>query len=160
MVKVGDTVTVTVAIQDATDILSYEIDLDFNGEILDYVSQAKGDFLDGMFIEGVQKANKIAQIAEIRIPPEAAASGSGDLFSVTFRAKASGTSVLTLDGISLYYPSGDKMVGFSIGSGSVSVQGGGAQGGGQPGGDMGGILFVTLAAIVILIWFLVRRRRA
>ncbi|MBN2518472.1 MAG: hypothetical protein JXB14_06490 [Candidatus Altiarchaeota archaeon] len=104
-VNLGETFTVNAYIEQANNFYGYETDLNFNSNVLELVSQTGGNGILGtntFFIPGVLEGGRLKQVAEFLVPPSPSVSGAGNLVSVTFRARAKGSSTLTLSGISLY----------------------------------------------------------
>ena len=102
-VIIGDTFTIYLNTDDITDLAGYQLDIAFDPNVLEAVEVTENDFLksDGestFFQAGTidNTTGKITGLLSARIS-ENGASGTGTLLSVTFKAKASGETEVTLE---------------------------------------------------------------
>ena len=110
--KVGDTFTQTIEVQNATDLASWQIDIAFNPEVLEVVDISEGDFLeqdgtDALFL-GEQSPGKIS-VRQVRVGPVSGVSGSGVLVELTFKFVSFSEALLGLHNVRLSDSSGDRL---------------------------------------------------
>jgi general secretion pathway protein D len=105
--NVGDTFSVSVAVDNAKDVVSAPFTFQYDPKLLSLDSVSAGKFWssDGVdpdpVIKNVQNESGLASIRVSRKPGSATLSGSGTLLTVTFKALASGTATLTAANITL-----------------------------------------------------------
>jgi len=111
-IAVGQTTTVTFDVQDVTDLYGYQVELAFNPAVLevvdadpaeDGIQAALGSWLqpDFVFLNEADNTLGTFACALSQLAPTSAVSGSGTLFTLTFRAKSAGTSSITYNDIVL-----------------------------------------------------------
>lgn len=139
---VGDTVSLSVRIENVTDLYSAEVNLTFDPLVLEVVDAdtdlsgvqvQAGTFLrsDGEYVY-CQVIDEIGEIGFKQEVVESTVSGSGVLVTITFRGKTPGTStiafnsVFDVDGIHLEDYNGDE-IGAATQGGSVIVTEGSPQ---------------------------------
>ena len=112
--KVGDTFTQMIDIQNATDLASWQMDIAFNPDVLDVVDISEGDFLkqDGtnaLFLDE-QSSGKIS-VRQVRVGPGpvSGVSGSGVLVELTFRFVSFSEALLGLHNVRLSDSSGERL---------------------------------------------------
>ena len=110
--KVGDTFTQTIDIQNATDLASWQMDIAFNRDVLDVVDISEGDFLeqdggDALFLDE-QSPGKIS-VRQVRVGPVSGVSGSGVLVELTFRFVSFSEALLGLHNVRLSDSSGERL---------------------------------------------------
>ena len=123
----GSTFSITIQVQSVTDLYGAQFDLTFNPSVLEVLSVSEGPFLKqgaGTFwlaptIDNV--AGTIVDAAQVRLDVDDGVDGSGTLATISFRAKATGTSSLSLGGILLSDSNGLPISSTSQ-PGSVTVQ--------------------------------------
>lgn len=103
---VGDTVTVTIKVNDVTDLYVFQFDITFDPNVLEAVSISEGDFLSSHgATTGLAGTidNTLGTITGITCALTGAtgATGSGTLATVTFNALADGTSNIVLSNVVL-----------------------------------------------------------
>jgi hypothetical protein len=154
-VVVGDYFTVDVRVDNVNNLGAYEFTLQFNSDLISYVTVTDGDFL-GSTGRVVFCPDPITDVGTVRFGCVSSdsgtpgASGSGQLAQVLFQAVAPGTSDLNLPLVALADPFGENIPAAAAG-GSVSVS---AVGGGSTGMGLGTGLFgaaVVLAGMVGLL---------
>ena len=112
--KVGDTFTQTIDIQNATDLASWQMDIAFNPDVLDVVAISEGDFLeqDGtdVFFLDEQSSGKIS-IRQVRVGPGPVSGvfGPGRLVELTFRFVSFSEALLGLHNVRLSDSSGERL---------------------------------------------------
>jgi LysM repeat protein len=100
---VGQTTTVTLRIQDVENLYGYQAAVAFDPTVLEVVDAdatkpgvqvALGSFLQADFVPQNAADNSLGAILCVvsQLAPHSAASGSGELFTITFRGKAQGAS--------------------------------------------------------------------
>jgi hypothetical protein len=104
----GDTVTINVSIENATDVLSYGFDIIYDPAAVQYISAQEGDFLSESgtistsFNEGLENGNPgkiVVGGSRLTVPPSGT-SGSGTLFELTFQALTASSSPISFDATS------------------------------------------------------------
>ncbi len=104
--EVGDSITVTAAISDVTDLFSYGFDIDYDASVLDFQSASEGSFLS--VSSAVQTAfnaelqddtEGVLVIGDARTQTEkTGVSGDGTLFTIQFNViGGNGSSAITID---------------------------------------------------------------
>nr|NIO74576.1 hypothetical protein [Armatimonadota bacterium] len=88
--SIDDTFTITIFVQDVTDLFSYETKLGFNNTILEPLTVAEGPFIkdqtpspQGTFFLTSLEENFV-HVACLTLGDYAGVSGSGPLYDVTF----------------------------------------------------------------------------
>ncbi len=109
----GDTFTLHLNAENVTDLAGWQCDISFDPEVLEAVEITEGDFLkaesgDTFFQDGTidKTTGKITDLFSARIS-ESGVSGIGTLLSVTFKAKASGETQVTLENFEFSSISGE-----------------------------------------------------
>lgn len=102
----GDTFTVTVAVDNAKDVVSAPFTFQYDPKLLSLDTVTAGKFwsADGeepLLIKNVQNESGLASVRVSRKPGSAAVAGTGTLLTMTFKALASGTATLTAANITL-----------------------------------------------------------
>jgi hypothetical protein len=103
--SVGGIVTVPITISNVNGLFGYQMDINYNSEILEYINTSIGTFLtqngevQTFCITPTTTAGAIKNIACTSL--SATASGSGTLQNLVFKAKASGTTSIELSNIKL-----------------------------------------------------------
>ena len=110
--KVGDTFTQTIEIQDTADLASWQMDIAFNPDVLEVVDISEGDFLeqdgtDALFLDE-QSRGKIS-VRQVRVGPGSGVSGSGVLVELTFRFVSFSEALLGLHNVRLSDSSGERL---------------------------------------------------
>ncbi len=100
---IGQEFDVNISIVDATEIIGVNTYITYDPNILEYISSTNGTFIEG----GVLMAGLLKDVDEVEIPgtivaglvafPATINSGDGDLFSVKFKALATGTTEVAFD---------------------------------------------------------------
>jgi hypothetical protein len=104
---VGQTIAVNVAISSVTDLFAFQLDLAFAPNLLSAVGVSEGAFLPSagttIFLPGTidSAAGTISFNADTLAGAIPGASGSGNLLTVEFVAKAQGLSVVTISNLDL-----------------------------------------------------------
>ncbi len=156
-VVVGDYFTVDVRVDNVNNLGAYEFTLQFDPELIDYVTVTDGDFL-GSTGRVVFCPNPITDVGTVRFGCVSSdggtpgASGSGQLAQVVFQAVAPGTSPLDLPMVALADPWGEEIYA-AVAGGSVSVS---AVGGGSLGMGLGTGLFGAAVALAGMVGLLLR----
>lgn len=123
-VRVGETVTVQIRVENITALKVYSIKVSYDKNLLHCTSISKLDFLSGpfstFFFQMVDSANGIAQCDEA-ILGTGSNSGSGGLFEVKFRAKSAGVSPIPFFSLDLRNIDNQQLIYTSTG-GSITVQ--------------------------------------
>ena len=106
-VSVGDTFTLDLIIEDVVNLAGWQLDIEFNSEVLSAVSVSEGNFLSKkggqtLFLAGnIDNVNgKITAISAAFLGIHDI-SGTGVLLSVTFEAKAAGEGRIKLHNVKL-----------------------------------------------------------
>ncbi len=106
-VRVGDTFTLHLKAENVTNLAGWQCGMLFAPNVLEAVEVIDGDFLkegsEEPFFQGGEIGNaagKITQLSAARFSPEGV-SGTGKLLSVTFIAKATGKTQVTLSNLSV-----------------------------------------------------------
>jgi general secretion pathway protein D len=98
--SVGSTFQVSVMMNNANDVYSVPLQVQFDPKVLDLVNVDSGDFLgrDGQAVALSHRddGNGMAMISASRPPGVAGVSGQGNVCTLTFKAKAAGDSTLAL----------------------------------------------------------------
>jgi len=98
-VQVNDTVKVPIKAENVADLTALEVHLSFDASVLEVIQVNDGDLIKADFkVQNVfdNTAGTVDYaVAQINRPP---ASGSGALFEIVFRAKASGNSFIRFRG--------------------------------------------------------------
>ena len=109
----GDTFTLNLNAENITDLAGWQTDIVFDPNVLETVEVTEGDFLKNdsvtTFFQGGTIDNttgKITDLFSARIA-ESGVSGTGTLLSVTFKAKASGETEVTLENFEFSSITGD-----------------------------------------------------
>lgn len=130
-VAVNGTVVVTVAIEGVSNLAGAEVHLSFDPALLEVadadagtagVQIAHGNFLSPDFVaqNQVNTTTGMIDYAIAQMPPHAAVNGTGTLANITFKAKAAGTSALTLVTVLLADPNGGNIA-VTAQSGSLTI---------------------------------------
>ena len=106
-IHVGDTFTLDLSARNVIDLAGWQFDIAFDPAVLEAVEVNEGDFLKAeggttFFEKGIIKnaTGKITKLSSARLNEEGI-SGTGTLLSVTFTAKASGETRLSLHNFQL-----------------------------------------------------------
>jgi general secretion pathway protein D len=104
--NVGDAFEVSIAVDNAKDVISAPFMLQYDPKLLSLDSVAPGKFwtADGeepLLIKNVQNESGLASVRLSRKPGSAALAGTGTLLTLTFKALSSGTATVTAANISL-----------------------------------------------------------
>ncbi len=109
----GDTFTLNLDAENITDLAGWQGDISFDPDALEAVEVTEGDFLksegrDTFFLRGKidNTAGKIIGLSTARIA-ESGVNGTGTLLSVTFKAKTSGETYVTLENFEFGSITGD-----------------------------------------------------
>ena len=102
-VAVGDSISLSITVEEVVDLAGWELDINFNPAILSAVSVDEGDFLNEgkagntFFVEG-KIDNVTGTINGFRVARLATGgvTGSGELLSITFEAKEAGDGELQI----------------------------------------------------------------
>ncbi len=99
--KPGDTTTIGIVVQNAQDLFSVPLLLQYNPAVVSVEDVRQGDFLSGgtqpiAIVQRVDKAAGQAIVSATRMPNTPGVSGSGTLFGVVVRGVAAGTSQLSI----------------------------------------------------------------
>jgi hypothetical protein len=137
-VAVGDVFTISIAVSDAADLTSWQLDLSFDPAVVAAGAVTEGPFLAGfgatLFTAGVVDSTTglVSLVADafVDLPPDP--SGSGILATIEFTALAVGVSPLTLSSVFLNLV--DE--GFDIANGQITVLDAGDGTGGGGGGTV------------------------
>jgi general secretion pathway protein D len=103
----GETFDVTIAVDNAKDVVSAPFTFQYDPKLLSLDSVTPGKFWssDGVepepVIKNVQNESGLASVRISRKPGSATVGGSGTLLTLTFKALASGTATLTAANITL-----------------------------------------------------------
>ena len=95
----GGTFTVNLMISGAKDVYSVPVQLNYDDKLLDLVNISNGGFLsqDGQAVALVHRQDdKGLQITATRPPGAGGVSGQGSVVTLTFQAKASGQTPITI----------------------------------------------------------------
>lgn len=133
-VRVGETVTVQVRVENITALKVYSIKVSYDKNLLHCTSISKLDFLNGpfstFFFQMADSVNGIAQCDEA-ILGTGSNSGSGGLFEIKFTAKSAGVSPLSFFSLDLRNLDNQQLTYTSTG-GSITVQNATGVEGGDP----------------------------
>jgi hypothetical protein len=95
--KVNDTVNLSIKVDNIVNLSAFELHLSFNPSVMEVISVANGGFVAADYIAQNVFDNTAGTIdyavAQVSHSP---VQGSGKLLDIAFRAKANGTSVVTL----------------------------------------------------------------
>jgi general secretion pathway protein D len=99
--KVGETTTIGVAVQNVQDLYSFPMLLQFNPAVISVEDVRQGGFLSGgtqeiAIVERVDKERGQAIISATRMPNTPGVSGSGTIVGVVIKALAPGNSQLSI----------------------------------------------------------------
>ena len=102
----GGTVTVTLAVEGATDLTAAPMQIQFDPKVLSLTDAVPGGFLgsDGrqpMFTKNIQNESGTASIQLNRPAGSPGLSGSGALITLTFQAVGKGSSTITIPNLTL-----------------------------------------------------------
>ncbi len=104
-VVVGSTVTINIAVSDATDLYGFQFDLEFDPTFLAASDPTEGAFLasggNTFFIPGVVNGSIISATANTLLTAISGVNGNGILASFSFIALNEGATALSLSGITL-----------------------------------------------------------
>lgn len=132
-VQPGQTVNVSVLVENVTSLYGIEVHLTFDPALLEVVDAntatdgiqiAHGDFLSADFVAQNVADNVAGKIdyAISQMHPQTGKSGGGTIAIITFRGKAAGTSAINFTGVLLSDPTGGQIQATSA-NGSVTVGG-------------------------------------
>jgi general secretion pathway protein D len=97
MVRVGETTTIGLVVQDAQDLYSLPILLQYNPAVISVDDVRQGGFLaGGAIVQRVDKDRGQAIISATRMPNVPGVSGSGTVFGIVVRGVAPGTSQISV----------------------------------------------------------------
>ncbi len=94
----GSTVTVTLGVNNAVQLFSMPLRVQYDRRFLELTSIDKGTFLEGddasdiIFSRNIRQSNGLAAVNISRFPGTGGADGSGDLITLTFKGLAAGQS--------------------------------------------------------------------
>lgn len=99
--KPGDTTTIAITVQNAQDLFSVPLLLQFNPAVISVEDVRQGDFLSGgtqpiAIVQRVDKERGQAIVSLTRMPNTPGVSGSGTLFGIVVRGVAPGASQLSV----------------------------------------------------------------
>ncbi len=99
--KPGDTTTIAITVQNAQDLFSVPLLLQYNPAVLSVEDVRQGDFLSGgtqpiAIVQRVDKEKGQAIVSATRMPNTPGVSGSGTVFGVVVRGVAPGNSQLSI----------------------------------------------------------------
>lgn len=124
-VTAGSQFNVSVAVDEVSNLAAYEFTLQFDPNVVTYVSVSNGGFLGSsgrtVFCPGVILDVGTVRFGCATMGTDPGASGSGQLAQITFSAAAEGVSSLDLTAVSLSDPLSNDIPAISQ-NGSVSVQ--------------------------------------
>ncbi len=115
-VAVGQTIEVTIQVENVTNLFGSELSVRFDANLLEVVdadpnkpgTQIKaGGFLSPDLEAVNEVANDVINYTVQQVSPHSPVSGNGVLARITFRAKASGSSNITLEDVFLSNQNGD-----------------------------------------------------
>ena len=110
--KVGDTFTQTIEIQNTTDLAGWQMDIAFNPEVLEVIDISGGDFLGqnetDAFFSYELSPDKIS-VKQVRLGAASGVSGSGVLVELTFRFMSFSEALLGLHNVRLSDSSGERL---------------------------------------------------
>lgn len=132
-IQVGETVVVSVTVEDVTNLFGAEFHLTFNAAVLEVVDAdagtggvqiGMGDFLTPDFVAQnlADNATGTVDFAISQMAPHAAVSGSGTLATITFKGKAEGTANVAFTSV-LLADAGGGQIPSSSQNGTVTVTG-------------------------------------
>ena len=123
--QVGSTVTYNIAIDDITDLYSYQFSINYDARYLRALNVTEGAFLGtaGSTVSGVlgMDTGLIDFVYGSLLGPTPGASGSGLLASITFEAIGAGTSALSFADVIFLDSVGDDIAGLTALSGQGVV---------------------------------------
>lgn len=122
----GDVASYSISVENARDVAHAPIRLVYDPDVLELVSVEEGSFLstDGATTRFLAREGNTAGILDIsisRVPPARGIDGGGVLCTVTFLAKAAGSSPMVLAGSRLLDSDGQKLE-FARGDSDVAVK--------------------------------------
>ncbi len=118
----GDEVTLNAAISDVKELFGVSFEMQYDGNILDYVSASVGDFMGNDIVFLDMKGDNSVSIAVSMKAGASPASGSGIIAIITFRAKAEGTSQISYRQETLSLQRGDgTLIPAAVEDGKVTV---------------------------------------
>jgi general secretion pathway protein D len=99
--KPGDTTTIAITVQNAQDLFSVPLLLQYNPAVISVEDVRQGDFLSGgtqpvAIVQRVDKERGQAIVSATRMPNTPGVSGSGTLFGVVIRGVAPGNTQLSV----------------------------------------------------------------
>ena len=128
IVGVGDNVTVTITIYNATDLYGFQFNLEYNSSILEFKQVIEGTFLnenrntDTFWVAPSTSIHGlINNLACVRKGQVGGVNGDGILTTITFTSLSSGTSIITLSGVKLS-DSQVKATNFTSSNGEIIIQ--------------------------------------
>jgi general secretion pathway protein D len=100
-VRVGETVVIGLAVQDAQDLFSIPVLLQYNPAVISVEDVRQGGFLSGgtqavAIVQRVDRERGQAIISATRMPNTPGMSGSGTIFGIVVRGVAPGSSTLSI----------------------------------------------------------------
>ena len=99
-VAVGAEITVSLHVNDAVQLFSLPMRVQFDREFLEVTNISKGGFLEGddasdiIFSRTIRQSNGLAAVNISRFPGTGGADGSGELINLTFKGLAAGQATL------------------------------------------------------------------
>jgi general secretion pathway protein D len=123
--KPGDTTTIAITVQNAQDLFSVPLMLQYNPAVMSVEDVRQGDFLSGgtqpiAIVQRVDKERGQAIVSATRMPNTPGVSGSGTVFGVVIRGVAPGNSQLSIVQVNAR-DSQQKAVQFVTGEANVRV---------------------------------------
>ena len=102
----GDSFTLTLQVENARDVVSAPVMLQYDPKVLALSDVAAGKFWSGdgeepLLIKNVQNESGMASVRLARKPGSAAVAGNGTLLTVTLKALAAGTATFSAQNITL-----------------------------------------------------------
>jgi general secretion pathway protein D len=100
-VKPGETTTIGLAVQDAQDLYSIPLLIQFDPKVISVDDVRQGGFLSGgtqpiAIVQRVDKERGQAIISATRMPNTPGVSGSGTVFGIVVRGVAAGSSTISI----------------------------------------------------------------
>jgi hypothetical protein len=132
VVKVEDTVTIDILVEDVSNLMGVELELQFNPTVLqaqdadpdeEGIQVQPGQFLapDFQVNNTIDNGTGLVQYIVTQVSPTEPARGNGVITSITFKAIAPGVSELTLTKTNLASPDGERIITTPM-SGQVTVE--------------------------------------
>ena len=132
VVKVGDAVAIDILVEDVSDLMGVELELQFNPTVLqaqdadpdeDGIQLQSGQFLapDFQVKNTIDNSAGLAQYIVTQTAPTEPARGNGIIASISFEAIAPGVSELTLTKTNLASPDGERIITTPI-PGQVTIE--------------------------------------